>query len=283
MWFRAYRFDSNSRTSPFIIDLSSAKLENFSSPLDCAVDAVQQIANNYAPPYTLLVSGGVDSQAMLHIWQQSQIPFRVVSYNYMGYNSHDTEFLIKYCALKGIDYELVDFDAVKFITGPELLMYAKKYDCSSPQILIYIKLAEQHSETVVMSGNVFNLDSIGINYTQFALDRFRQLSKQNFIPFFFSSTPSITFLKNYIIDKDLPTDRRFKYEVYRHIGADIIEQPSSYTGFEKIKDLFDSQEVPLKLKVKYMNQSSKRPFDLLYRYALYDHIGLYREKTVTII
>lgn len=283
MWFKSYRdYHKNPRLGRFVIDLTGAELKEFNSAIDVALDAVHEIVKTHPAPYTLLVSGGADSQAMIYVWKLSNIPFRVVHYNYLGLNYHDTEFLIKFCQYYQVPYEIIDFDAVSFITSDLLKDYAKKYDCSSPQILTYIKFTEQHPETAIMSGNIKHYDSIGINYTVFALDRFREQSKANFVPFFFTSTPSITFLTTYLTNT-YPVENTSGYDIkcdqYSQLGVSIMAQPTKYTGFEKIKELFDNVHVPVYLRIKYKSYDSKRPFDLLYRYALYDHITVYNENT----
>lgn len=284
MWFRYYRDpNKNPRMGQLVLDLTGAELKNFNAPIDVALDAVYEITKNHPAPYTLLVSGGVDSQAMIHVWKQSGVPFKVVHYNYLGLNAHDTQFLVEFCQQQEVECNIIDFDAVGFITSNLLKDYAKKYDCSSPQILTYIRFAEQHSETAIMSGNFHLSLSIGVNYTLLALDRFRKESKPNFIPFFFSSTPSLTFLTKYLKKSQINDGYQFKCNAYNQLGVAVIQQPAKYTGFEKIKELFDHVSVPTELRMRYKNYPSKRPFDLLYRYALYDHITLYNDRLRLII
>ena len=106
-----------------------------------------------------------------------------------------------------------------------------------------------------------------------------------FIPFFFCSTPSITFLTNYIEDSTILNSQNtydVKCSIMNQLGVDLIKQPIKYTGFEKIKELFDDVRVPAYLKIKYKNHDSRRPFDLLYRHSLYDHITLYNATTEVI-
>lgn len=274
------------RLNKLVIDISKAELKPFESTVECVVDAVLEITKKYPPPYTLLASGGVDSQAMIHAWKLSGIPFRIVHYNYHGLNDHDTQFLITYCNKNNLNFEIRDFNALEFITSKKLITYAKKYDCSSPQILTYIRFTEKHDETVIMSGNVFDGLLIGVNYTILALDRYSNINKKNVVPFFFCSTPSITYLtkyhKNklkYKINLDLNAKYQHKINLYNSFGANIIEQSKPYTGFEQIKEILKNSNTARSLKYKYKDKPSKNPFDLNYRYNLYDYIGLYSEST----
>lgn len=290
VWF-PYRWALKPNVDPrlngLIVDISNPNLKEYSSTLECVIDAVHQIANENPEPYTLLVSGGIDSQAMIYAWMVSGIPFKIVHYSYNAYNSHDTINLLKYLDQFSLPAEIHNFDAISFIQSPELINYAKKYDCSSPQLLTYVKMVEKHPETVIMSGNTFNGKTVGVNYTHLVLDRFSRMVKKNFVPFFFASNPSITYLSKYLHDRVDPVSTPdiyyfFKKHIYDSFGANVILQNGPKTGFEKIKDLCDIYEIPLHLKYKYKNRSSKRPFDILYRYELYQHIGFYSEITKTI-
>jgi len=40
---------------------------------------IQKIIKNYPPPYTLLLSGGIDSQAMLQCWINANAPFKAIT------------------------------------------------------------------------------------------------------------------------------------------------------------------------------------------------------------
>ena len=289
IWFKTYRdgkHNYNQRLSNFIIDLKCDSVDKI-APIEAGIKAVFNITKKYPPPYDLLVSGGVDSQTMIWVWLQSGIPFNVVHYSYQEENQHDTENIIKFCQTLNIDLQIYNFDAREFITNKELFDYAERYDCASPHILTYMKLVEHHENTVVMSGNYFQYGSCGINYTIFGLDRFSKIQKNNFIPFFLISTPelaySFTNMNEEIlskIDKVGDYDYTTKCLCYEQIGIPIIPQTHKVTGFEKIKTSFDNTHVDPKLKIKYASMPSKRPFDLLYRYALFDRIGLYSDKTI---
>lgn len=302
-WFNYYWAEKpheNVRYNGLMVDLKSAETKSFENSLACAIDAVHEITKKFPPPYVLYASGGVDSQAMIYVWHKSGIQFKIVNVNYNdNLNIHDTQYLITYCGKLGLPIYFENFDALGFITGNELLSYAKKYDCSSPQILTYIKMIEHQKGTVIMGGNTFNGLNIGVNYTLLGLDRFRQKEKSNFEPFFFSSTPSIAFLKNFckshykfqsIGVKETRENSSLlddfysqKLGIYNDLGAEVIPQPNHYTGFEKIKESFDSIDIPVAYKHKYRSKPSKRVFDILYRYKIMDEIGLYNEDTYCLI
>ena len=293
-WVKAHRELSphdNSRLNPLVIDTRIQLVDNQQSVMDIAVDAVHKIVREYPGPYTVLASGGIDSQVAIWAWKQSGIPFNIVHYSYNGLNSHDTETLLEFCRNNQLRNSIMSFDAMAFIKSDELIKYAIKYDCSSPQILTYVKLTELHSETVIMSGNYINDDGCGLNHTIMALQRHTEY-KKNFIPFFLLSTPELAYAfiktdrQQKISNFAKFGERNFyiaKCETYESAGVPIVRQTSKFTGFERIKELFDGHHVPYNLRIKYGTKESKRSFDFLYRYSLYDYIGEYSEHTTTLI
>lgn len=276
-----------------ILQITAPRPEKLVKPSIAAADAIHDIVKKYPPPYNLLVSGGVDSQCMILAWIRSGVDFTITHYSYEGENSQDTDSLIMFCDMYSITVTVKTFNVRKFITSDEYVQLAKKYDCSSPHILTYIKLASLHDETVIMSGNFAtqggNGISLGLNYTILGMDRYRKLTKNNFVPFFLLHTPDLAYSfydidvynQNFAVSKDVKNVEYYsKCKTYNECGFGVLPQFSKYTGFENIRNSFDSLTVPAKLKLKYKSENSNRPFDYLFRYALYDHIGKYSERTV---
>jgi hypothetical protein len=288
-WFKTYREEnpnSNIRKNPFIMDFrSNDKLEEsiFLNPLNSAVETVHQLINEFPGPYVLLASGGIDSQAMIWAWHTARVPFQIWHWSYLEENLFDTNSLINFLDTHKLTHLLTikTFDARSFITSPELINYAGEYDCVSPQILTYIRLVEQTPGTVFMSGNFIELFSCGVNYTVYGLERFSQKSRKNFIPFFFLSSPKLaySFFKKMLLQSGDHYD--IKSKIYLNSEFPIlIPNEGKRTGFEKIKDSFDNLKVNAQDRLKWSLMPSQRPFDLLYRYGLFDHIGEYSERTL---
>lgn len=286
-WFDLYRDSEphqDTRLNQIVLDFRSGERLG-GTPLLNAVAAVRRIVANYPAPYTLLVSGGIDSQVMLYAWKKSGIEFNAVHYTY-GTNTADKDSVVEFCALNDIKLDIRFFDAKKFIRSKKLVKMAKRYDCTSPQILTYIEFTKKHPETCVMAGNFIQPEAAGINWTIYGLERFSQLDKPNFIPFFLLSTPRLAYSFYHL-------DIKFKYEMfsktgekddyisktksYLAAGFPVIPQKQKFTGFEEIKESYDSVEVPGMLRMKWSGMPSKRPFDILFRYSLYDHTGKYAE------
>ena len=129
------------------------------------------------------------------------------------------------------------------------------------------------------------------------MDRYRATSKQNFVPFFLCSTPGLAyaFYKSEIdlqhryrehVPISLGRDAGYytKVKAYEFAGFPVIRQSKKLTGFEAIKDRYDSVKIDRLAKIKWANMPSRRPFDVLFRYGLFDILpfGFYSEKNTII-
>jgi hypothetical protein len=291
-WFKTYREDipvEDSRLAPYIVDFNSNEnlsKDIFLDPLKLAVDAVYDIVKKYPPPYNLFVSGGIDSQAMLWAWVKSGQEFTVCHFDYGNdLNHHDREYLDKFITKNKLesflDLKIIPFDVMKFITGMELLEYAKKYDTASPQILTYCRLVEQVEGTVIFSGNYIDeTKSSSLNYTILGLKRYAEINRNKVVPFFFLHTPQLAysfFGTLFNTSKSHESHYMRKIWTYRTCQFPVVPQPNKKTGFERIKDLFDHVEISPSERLKWAHRSSTRPFDFLYRYRIFDQIGVYSD------
>lgn len=238
--------------------------------------AIKKITESYPPPYTLMVSGGIDSQTMLWLWIQSKVPFNAVSFRYLnadktGYlNDHDLVELKQFSEIHNIDVTYKDFDVIHFLEN-DLQQVAEKYQCTSPQICTHMKMSENIKEgTIIFSGN-FASDTLHYDYTIFGLKRYADNSRRNIIPFFLLHDRELAGAVQH--QKQYP---RYLDRVAALLALNIpaIPQPLKLTGFEKIKDYYDDQSVRVnpREKIKYSNMPSKRVFDVLFRYRLTEKI-----------
>jgi len=287
LWFNTYRKIEGDRTSALVFDFSTKDDITVSSPLIESHKAIQKITETHHGPYTLLASGGVDSQAMLYAWKTSGVQFSVVHYSY-GNNIEDNDTLREFCTIHDIDYEIRYFDVEKFIKSIEYVEMAKQYDCASPHILTYVKLVSMHDETCIMAGNYIDNYTASLNYTILGLDRYRQISKENFVPFFLCCTPELaySFIDNYNNTPDDFTNRGYYKKVLAYELSDfpVISQSNKLSGFEAFKDKYDTRKIDGRIKLKWGAMPSKRPFDIIYRYGLFDvlPLGFYSESTIII-
>lgn len=260
-------------------------------PLNIAHDTIQQIIKSYPPPYTLMLSGGVDSQAMLYAWMTSGVPFDAVTFEYVDdtgkcYNDHDISYIKQYSILYNINnIKYLKINPFSFYET-ELLKYATTYQCISPQITLYMKMSEYFdSGTVLFSGDFIHYYR-SYNYTILGLGRYAAQAKRNIIPYFFSSTSELSYaftniyncikykndisLDSGVITDMLPLYYKIKCMCYTYGGMPVIPQPNRTSGFEMIKDYYDQfpdQVLPID-RLRYANRKSKRLFDVRFRYKL---------------
>lgn len=252
-----------------IIELPKCTLGQ--SALEEAILAVRSIVRNYPAPYTLMLSGGVDSQAMLYAWLKSGETFRTLTFRYQGMNDHDIITLQEFIELNDLDVSLqyMDFDVMSFL-NTDYPNYATKYECSSPQICTHMKCSEMiHSGTVIFSGNfVMSPRNSGpmLSYAILGMKRYAERSGRSIVPFFFLHTPQLAYSFIPYEMTDALSGYEMKVEMYRLAGFPVIQQGDKYTGFERVKELCDGVKIPITTRLKYASKPSSRPFDLLYRY-----------------
>ena len=90
-----------------------------SDPISAAIEAVEEISKTYPGPYTLMCSGGVDSQAMIWAWHKAGVPFNIVSIRYISdgifFNQHDLVQLDEFCSKYNFTVNYKDFDLINFL------------------------------------------------------------------------------------------------------------------------------------------------------------------------
>lgn len=244
------------------------------SALDAAHYTIEKIKENHPPPYTLYLSGGVDSQAMLWAWHSSGSKFDTFSAVYNDIlNDYDLEELRAFSIKFNININYHNFDLLNFLEQ-EHETFARKYLSGSPQITTHIKLASLTKEgTVLFSGNFMNRSGSGLTENHAALFRYGRIENRSIIPWFFLETKELAYgfqqyrFKNW--KEKFATEYDYKCYLYSVGGFPIIPQKQKYTGFEKVKDYIDNNPPRSPDKTHFFNrttkQSSKRLFDVLYR------------------
>lgn len=272
--------------------------------LDAAFYNIDYIVNNYPEPYTLYLSGGIDSQAMLYSWVKSKVPFSTFSgiYNFDS-NWYDLYTCNLFAKILDIDITYHDFDLINFLET-EHHDYAIKYKTGSPQFTAFIKMAQMTDKgTVIFSGEsrpcrtyvcddppvaVPDLNSMGLYY-------YSVIDKRPVVPWFFIETETISYSWEYsppithapVIDsyelrlqnQEKKLGYRRKVEIYHKNRYPVIPQDNKLNGFEKIKEYYDTE---YKIKPTLQDKMAKgfyrstRIFDLLFRNKYEDKISKYK-------
>lgn len=262
---------------PMIMDFSDCQ-PNDTLPIHAAVNSVRAISEQYPGPYTLMVSGGVDSQAMIYAWIKSGVPFKLVSVIYHDphgrpMNLYDLADLKAYAEYYSLEVEYKTFQLIGFLEK-ELPKYVETYRCTSPQICTHMKMSETITAgTVLYSGNYYFTGPL-VNYTIMGLHRYVVATGRDIIPFFFMHDPELvgsfyrftTVINDSIMSADTTYAR--KCIIYTLGGFHIMPQSTKMTGFEKVKDYYDVQPnlVTPRDKLEFAKFPSKRAFDIRFRY-----------------
>lgn len=261
-------------------------------PLEAIKKYIYSITETYPPPYTLFVSGGIDSQVLIQSFLKAGIPFNIRTIKFdNGLNQHDLENTEVIAQRYNLNIEYFNVDIIDFLEN-KLIDYVKKYQCSSPHMCAHINWVENIKEgTALFSGSPpFKW---GIEFTQDNIPFYTYSLGKNLIPFFLLQDREVcsSFLKkqNLVMDpkdpiifqlpKGMNTYRK-KCLLYKLAGFDIIPQPIKYSGFELVKEYYDAQpsRVTKLEKLKFIERPSKRIFDLIFRYRMEQFVNRPRKK-----
>lgn len=252
------------------IDFTVLDLKLPKSTIYASIDAVNKIVEEYPPPYRLLVSGGIDSQAMLYAWKLSNQPYQAVSFVYNDFmNEHDLVTLREFSNKENITVDYIPFDYFSFLAN-EYDHFANKYLCSSPQITAYIKFTQMLEGTCIFSGNFLLYDSAVLTYAMLGLYRYSLTEEgKNTVPYFFLHTPELAYsMRNHDILK--PHTYEHRVNLYKQAHFPIIAQEQKYSGFEKYKEYYDKHHREVyknkEIRMKYAIKPSQRIFDWIFRY-----------------
>lgn len=256
-----------------------ATLSNISG-INAAKLAVESIQKNYKPPYYIMVSGGVDSQATLYAWHlfgKDFIPTSVIYDKEICFNKHDLVELETFSKHHNIEINYINFDLLSFYEN-DYDRVAHEFECSSPQITAHIQMTRNLPGTVIFSGTWLSKPKFLYNKVQHALTQYSQ--QRPCIPFFLLSHPDLAYTGvtlNLKGKKGLPKDvYASKVDGYHQAGFPVIAQEQKYTGFEKVKDYYDKHLWHLatpKMRIKYNSKPSKRTFDIVLRHPYEDKFG----------
>ncbi|NBP00401.1 MAG: hypothetical protein EBU90_09810 [Proteobacteria bacterium] len=270
-----------SKSGTFIVDASNVVVSD-APIIEKAKEAISIIVKNNPPPYRLLVSGGIDSQAMIYAWKESGVEFEVHTFVYdQNMNLHDLSLLWEYAKLHDIKVTHHNISHFEFLKN-DLFSYSKKYSCNSPQITFYMSMMDRFTDgTLILSGNP-PLNIPFFNFAILGLERYRIINRKNIVPFFWIHTAELAGAWIYLQSKHEASWVRsnFKFtenneaKCFFYHSAKIPVIPSyKKSGFEKYKLYYDNYKIDPATKIKLLlntkkNNKSKRNYDILFRFSL---------------
>jgi len=238
--------------------------------------AADVVGNNPA----ICLSGGIDSQALLHIWHEQKIPYTAVTFDFgNGFNSRELSEAQRYADSCNIPLTVIKLDVMRFLSR-DLKEFSKKYNIFSPQFAVHAYFLETIRKLgytgAVFGGNGFSPlpDSLSFRVSEaqlLDLEKYSEKSKFPVIPSFLNFdkdlcialslvTPTVDEYDNaWLLDPSTkikfdPTIRSLvpnieisagdrynsKVQSYKSLGCKIIPQDTKKTGFEEIKDYYNS-------------------------------------------
>jgi hypothetical protein len=256
---------------------------DFVSSIDAAEITVKQIIANYPPPYRLMVSGGVDSQAMLWAWKQFGRDFIPTSVVYNDqFNEYDLAALKEFALRENIEIEYIDFNLFDFYES-RFPYIADKFQCTSPQFATHLGFAENLDGTKIFSGDRLLKHRAIVNHANICL--YRASQEWSIVPYFFLETPELAYsmifdLKNDPLKGSRPADMyEEKVKIWQDTGFPVIAQEQKFNGFEKIKEHYQQNRRDVltpKLRIKFKSvQKLLEPvvYDVLFRHPYEEKFG----------
>ena len=106
----------------------------------------------------LYLSGGVDSEIVAMAFLDAGVKFYPVIFSWVDnngvrLNDFDTKFAVEFCAANNLKPVYSELNIEQFWESAEILEYADKYLCSSPQILTYHKMVSL-TDARIKSGEI---------------------------------------------------------------------------------------------------------------------------------
>lgn len=269
------------KVGDFFIDFRSSNYQIL-LPLEAAELTIKSIVQHYPPPYHLMVSGGVDSQAMLFAWKMYGSNYIPTSIYYDDWlNIGDLHSLFEFSQQQKIEVNYKQFKLVDFYNFTYTSV-VEKYQCTSPQIGAYIGMTQDLPGTVIFSGNLIFRNEVPFDHVQRSLIRY-SLDKP-VVPFFFWQSPEITYsILSTKERKNIRLQNITSYEKkvldYQKNGFEVISQNKNtnhMTGFNGVKDYYDRNFKHLITPRHILGAArfeSRRVHDMLLRYPHVNRIG----------
>ena len=213
----------------------------------------KQLYDLHGDKLVLLLSGGLDSEVMLHSFIACGIIPKVAVFRYeRNLNLHDINYALRICASRGITPNIIDINVEEFFDR-DLLDFALFTRCSSPQLNLYYYYANKLDGIPVFGGGenylIRHVGEKQVYDCEEARDTtlytyFKNIEREC-IPSFFQYTPEtmISYLQKESVYRWVETAKQQRYINSKKIKPSIIaedfdiEPRGKLTGFELMMDL----------------------------------------------
>ena len=226
-----------------------------------AAGIIGQSAVFLKQPLVLCMSGGIDSEATALSFLCSGVPFRVVIMRFKeALNDFDIGPALAFCKKQKIRHEIFELSPEAFFESGKYLEYGKKYRCQSPQLALHLYLLDHieglpvlcwQAPEILYSSEQKSLGLPGDLHTVFS--RYFKANKRPGIPFFFLYTPELyaaffhtPFVQTLIWfgERGAKVTNFYEHKCMAYIQGGFPVRPRAhpYTGFEKLRELYDKKE-----------------------------------------
>lgn len=240
-------------------------------------NVAQELYDIHNKNLVVTLSGGLDSEVVLHSFVANGIKPRVVIFRYeKNLNLHDINYALRICAARQISPTIIDVNVEDFF-NEEVFDYATTTRCSSPQLNLLMKNIDNIDGIPVIGAGenylvrkhgqkeVYDLEEAKIA----AIYKFFENKKREVIPAFFQYTPAImvSYLQKESIYRWVETAKQQRYINTKKIKSSIIaedfdiEPRGKLTGFELIDVL--EKETRKKLETMDLGDNAENwtPFE----------------------
>jgi len=242
----------NLRKSPedkWNVKYGRCKNDPFDFRTECILAACKIKENTDLPIYILL-SGGIDSEIVARSFIEANIPITCIIAFFDGFiNKDDIEHALKFCTEYNIPYKIYNINIINFWKN-ELMKYATKTNCISPQLPVIMWLSDQVNGHVVLgSGECYIAKNEELIWELWEKEKISSwyrhflVNNKEGTPGFFQYTPELmlSFITDQVITDmiDINNESSTYYEknkLYNKYWKNLTER-TIYTGFEKYKEL----------------------------------------------
>jgi len=214
------------------------------------VNAAKLIKESTDLPIYVLLSGGIDSEIVARSFIEANIPITCIIARFDGLlNEYDVGHAFKFCTRYDIPYEVYDVNIIDFWKN-DLMKYAIKTNCISPQLPVIMWLSDQVNGHVVLGSGecyiskneksiweLWEKEKIASWYRHFLV------SDKEGTPGFFQYTPELilSFITDQVISDMINLNHESssyyeKNKIYDKYWVNLTKR-SIYTGFEKYKEM----------------------------------------------
>jgi hypothetical protein len=226
----------------------------------------------------ICLSGGIDSQALLYMWHEQNIPYTAVTFEFNnGFNSQELSDAHRYANFLNIPLKVIKLDILRFLLH-DLKEFSKKYNMVSPQFSVHAYFLDTIKDLgytgAVFGGNGLvptdsNLSFYLTDAQLLDIEKYSVESNFPVIPSFLNFDKDLCLalaLASPILEYDnnptdlmskkkydpdtrsvvpnltISSDDRYKSKIqsYKSLNCQIIPQDAKKTGFEEIKNYYNS-------------------------------------------